>query len=547
MADDEDPPTQEFSPLIHQQEVPRASVLRLLLITVCFAGVQFGWALQIGNLTPFMQELGMPQSLTTLVWLCGPVSGLVVQPVVGVLSDKTTLRWGRRRPYILVGAILIAISLLLIPSSEDIGYLFVKKTSKNPIAITLAVMGFWVLDLSNNTLQGPCRALIADMAAPDQQELGNAVFSLWLGLGNVTGYMAGFISWQKYLPIDTVACGDGCTNLRIAFSISIAFLIITTAITVFAAKEHPHKPDPASSDGNMFMSLVKAVFKMPTVMIRICTVQFFSWLGWFAFLIYITDWVGKDVYHGNPDLHSSQHKEYLHGVQFGNFGLAAYALVSMVFSPVVPRTVKWAGPRIIWAVGQVVLALCLSSTFFIKGRWLAFAVIGIFGIPWSITMTVPFALTGVVSPEKDRGLYMGVLNIFVVLPQLVLSGIGSLVSVIDEKRAVRITLLIGGVSSLIGALLCARLIIRKPSTEEKDEDSDEDGDGNEDEEDHYGDEYEHGGDRVQYDNPNNEEEKEKNEGSTGLVSPDAPHHDDQAVDHRYHDEEKSNAPYNKQH
>lgn len=138
--------------------------LRLLFRVASVAcGIQFGWALQLSLLTPYVQELGIPHAFASLVWLCGPLSGLLVQPLIGHSSDRCTSRFGRRRPFIVAGAALIAVSVLIIGHAADIGWLLGDNSESRPRAIVAFVVGFWLLDVANNTTQGPCRALLADL------------------------------------------------------------------------------------------------------------------------------------------------------------------------------------------------------------------------------------------------------------------------------------------------------------------------------------------------------------------------------------------------
>jgi len=130
-------------------------------------GIQFGWSLQLSLLTPYVQELGIPHAFASIIWLCGPISGFFVQPLVGLVSDRSTSRFGRRRPFILAGAALIVVAVLIIGFAADIGYLLGDRVDagqkKRPMAIVAFVIGFWLLDVANNTTQGPCRALLADL------------------------------------------------------------------------------------------------------------------------------------------------------------------------------------------------------------------------------------------------------------------------------------------------------------------------------------------------------------------------------------------------
>ncbi|MFQ6642223.1 hypothetical protein Gotur_018379 [Gossypium turneri] len=141
----------------------RVPLRQLFRVASVACGIQFGWALQLSLLTPYVQELGIPHQWASIIWLCGPLSGLLVQPLVGHMSDRCTSKFGRRRPFIVAGAILIVVAVLIIGHSADIGWLFGDNKSSRPGAVLAFVFGFWILDVANNTTQGPCRALLADL------------------------------------------------------------------------------------------------------------------------------------------------------------------------------------------------------------------------------------------------------------------------------------------------------------------------------------------------------------------------------------------------
>lgn len=460
-----------LEPMFELRDMPAASTLQMIITTVCFAGVQFGWALQISLLTPFILELGMPPAWITIVWLCGPISGLLVQPTVGVVSDFSTHKLGRRRPFIILGALFVTFALLLIPNAPDLGRLMGDSTHHNPAAILLAVLGFWILDLANNTLQGPVRSLLVDVARPEQQSRGNAIFSVWLAIGNVLGYLAGWAPWSTWMPWwQSESCDVACADLRCAFTISIVFLLVTVITTCVFTKEKPLQESALTGKTRppIFSKIFGLIRHLPLRLSRICVVQFFSWFAWFAFLIYITNWVGLVVNNGDPqaDHDSDAYKRYVDGVQMGSFGLAFYAIFSAVTSPVVALMAEKLGPRWTWFSGQLVMAVLLFCTAFVENMTAAAAVIALFGYPWSVSMTVPFAMTAQVSPPADRGLYMGALNIFVVLPQCAMAVLGpGMVSIFGDKGAVIAALELGAIGSVLACIVIPRLITNPPKGE----------------------------------------------------------------------------------
>lgn len=216
---------------------------KMMAVASIGAGIQFGWALQLSLLTPYVQLLGVPHKWAANIWLCGPISGMVIQPLVGYYSDRTTSRFGRRRPYILFGAIAVAVAVFLIGYAADLGHSFGDDLTKKtrPRAVVIFVLGFWILDVANNMLQGPCRAFLGDLAAGDHRRMrtGNALFSFFMGVGNVLGYAAGsYNRLHRIFPFtETKACDMFCANLKSCFFFSILLLLTLSGFALFYVKE----------------------------------------------------------------------------------------------------------------------------------------------------------------------------------------------------------------------------------------------------------------------------------------------------------------------
>ncbi|KAI6686458.1 hypothetical protein NL676_032371 [Syzygium grande] len=224
------------------------SLVTLVLSCTVAAGVQFGWALQLSLLTPYIQTLGIQHAFSSFIWLCGPITGLVVQPFVGIWSDKCKSKYGRRRPFILAGSLMICISVILIGFSADIGYMLGDtkehcRTFKGTRARAafVFIIGFWLLDLANNTVQGPARALLADLSGPDQRNSANAIFCSWMAVGNILGFSSGASgNWHRWFPFLTSrACCEACGNLKAAFLVAVVFLTLCTLVTLYFAEEVP--------------------------------------------------------------------------------------------------------------------------------------------------------------------------------------------------------------------------------------------------------------------------------------------------------------------
>ncbi|CAM8945532.1 unnamed protein product [Rhodiola kirilowii] len=436
---------------------PEAAPLRIIIMVASIAaGVQFGWALQLSLLTPYVQLLGIPHTWAAFIWLCGPISGMLVQPIVGYHSDICTSRFGRRRPFIAAGAVLVAIAVFLIGYAADIGHMagdhITTKTPKTR-AIAVFVVGFWILDVANNTLQGPCRALLADLCADNHEKTrnANAFFSFFMAVGNVLGFAAGsYTHLYKLFPFSkTTACDVYCANLKSCFFISIALLITLTTIALSIVKEKQfEKPEelPGKKNGAVpfFSDIYGALRELKRPMWILLLVTCLNWIAWFPFLLFDTDWMGREVYGGTV----GEGKMYDKGVRAGALGLMLNSVVLGFMSLGIEFLARMlGGVKRLWGVVNFLLAFCLGMTVLITkmaessrrygpggpgtdplpppagvqaGALTLFAVLG---VPQAVTYSIPFALASIFSSTSGagQGLSLGVLNLAIVVPQMVVS------------------------------------------------------------------------------------------------------------------------------
>ncbi|KAL4280759.1 hypothetical protein GQ457_03G012040 [Hibiscus cannabinus] len=494
------------------------SLITLVLSCTVAAGVQFGWALQLSLLTPYIQTLGIEHAFSSFIWLCGPITGLVVQPCVGIWSDKCTSKYGRRRPFILAGALMISLAVIIIGFSADIGYILgdtkehcsTFKGTRTRAAFVF-VIGFWMLDLANNTVQGPARALLADLSGPDQHNSANAIFCLWMAVGNILGFSAGASgSWHRWFPfLKSRACCEACANLKAAFLVAVVFLLFCTIVTLCFAKEVP-LPPPAdqptrlsdsaplldgstqkgfqhsksktdesivandnrnitgngyervsnskhadSKDNNaqnevfsdgpgaVLVNLLTSLRHLTPAMHSVLVVMALSWLSWFPFFLFDTDWMGREVYHGDPKGTASEIKLYDQGVREGAFGLLLNSVVLGISSFLIQPMCQRMGSRLVWAMSNYIVFACMGVTAIIslvsireysQGiehvfggsgaiKIAALVIFALLGFPLAITYSVPFSLTAELTADSGggQGLAIGVLNLAIVLPQMIVS------------------------------------------------------------------------------------------------------------------------------
>ncbi|XP_057815410.2 sucrose transport protein SUT4 isoform X2 [Cryptomeria japonica] len=486
----------------------------LILATMIGAGVQFGWALQGALLTPYIQTLGIGHQFSSFIWLCGPITGLVVQPIVGVWSDKCQSIYGRRRPFIFSGALMICFAVTLIGFSADIGYLLGDthescNTYKGtrPRAAVVFVIGFWMLDLANNTVGGPARALLADLSGSEQRNFSNAIYTSWLAFGNILGFSAGASGqWHRWFPfLTTKACCEACGNLKAAFMVAVVFLLICTAITLCFAQEIPlaaslpqktsdsapllplqvdefrdtgitnpkldgihvegnGKESPLANNdamvqspkmeedeheefkdgsGGVLVNILTSMRHLPPAMRPVLLVMAFSWLSWFPFFLFDTDWMGREVYHGDPKGNATEAAAYQKGVQEGAFGLLLNSVVLGVSSFLIDPLCRWRGSKDLWAASNFIVFVCMASTAVIsayavsehhKGiqymignvssvKAASVALFALLGFPLAITYSIPFSVTAELTADAGggQGLATGVLNLAIVIPQIVVA------------------------------------------------------------------------------------------------------------------------------
>lgn len=428
---------------------------------------------------------------------------------------------------------MIMCSVTIIGFAADIGYILGDTHEDCQVfkgvrsrAVGVFVLGFWLLDLANNTVQGPARALLADLSASDQIDAANAIFCLWMALGNILGFSAGaYGRWHEIFPAFTSkACCAPCANLKAAFLLAILFLAICTVVTMIAAKEtslgvivkeqqlaqrgqeigyaeadsklehedsaplllnkeggitlhdvtlvsvdldQPHlqppdegakhilhvvteqdhhgflEPRPPVEEGvgkglgSVMMNLLLGVRKLPTSMRFVLVVMALCWLAWFPFILFDTDWMGREVYEGDPNGSAEQVAAYGRGVQEGAFGLLLNSVVLGISSLFIDFLCQKMGSKNLWALGNFIVFLAMALTGLITmtvstsdgpkqhswNRLAALILFTVLGFPLAITYSVPYSVTAELTTDSGggQGLAMGILNLAVVIPQTIVA------------------------------------------------------------------------------------------------------------------------------
>ncbi|MCK5443134.1 MAG: MFS transporter [Maribacter sp.] len=408
-----------------------------------FLGIQFGFALQNANVSRIFTTLGAAIDDLSILWLAAPVTGLLVQPIIGYYSDCTWhKKWGRRRPFFAIGAILATIALFVMPNST---------------ALWMSVIMLWVMDASINISMEPFRALVGDMLPNEQRTLGFAMQTFFIGVGAVIASALPFI-FTNWFGISNIA-EEGVIPDTVKWSFYLGGIAYFCAVmwTVLKTEEYPPedivKLKEENASRGVFTGLIESftgIFKMPKTMVQLSYVQFFSWFALFAMWIYTTSAVTSHVY-GTSDSTSTLYNE---GADWVGICFATYNGIAAIVAFLLPVVAKKTSRRITHLLALVLGGIGLISIFFITDpNMLLISMIGV-GIAWASILSMPYAMLSSVLPAHKMGYYMGVFNFFIVIPQIVAAGIlGFLLKLFFENDSIY-ALIIGGVSMFIAAALC---------------------------------------------------------------------------------------------
>ena len=422
---------------------PRLSFWQLWNMSFGFFGIQFGFALQNANTSRIFATLGAKPDDLALFWLAAPVTGLLVQPIIGYLSDNTWHpTWGRRRPFFFLGAVLAALGLFLMPNSA---------------AVWMAVAVLWLLDASINISMEPFRAFVGDKLDTSQQTAGYAMQTFFIGCGAVIASLLPTF-FSDVMHVSNVPVNGAIPDsVRYSFYIGGAVFLAAVSWTVFSADELP-PPDldrfqaqrkHARSFGVALREILGGFGQMPKTMVQLAFVQFFTWIGLFALWIYTGTAIADNVY-GTVDAQSAAYQDAANqvGIMF-----AVYNGVSALAAFVLPILARATSRKLCHTVCLAIGGLSLASLFFIHDKnALMLPMIGV-GLAWASILTMPYAILAGALPPSRMGYYMGLFNFFVVIPQIV-SGLvlGYFTTHVFGGHAVQ-TLVLGGGCMLLAAVL----------------------------------------------------------------------------------------------
>ncbi len=430
---------------------PNLSIAQIINMSMGFLGIQMAFGLQNGNASRILANLGADVHELSWFWLVAPVTGLIVQPIIGHMGDNTWSPLGRRKPYFLIGAVLCAIGLVLLPNAASVTNMIAANV------LLLAVIFLAMMDFSVNIAMEPFRALVGDMLPKHQGTLGFSIQTILIGIGAVIG--SEMPNWLTKLGVSNVAPeGYVADNVIYAFYIGATVLIVSILYTIFTTKEYSPKEFAEFEGGkeiaeehSKFSDMFKDFANIPNLMKKLGIVQFFSWFALFTMWVFTTSALATHQFGLSPEDTKSVDFNRAGDLTGHLFGL--YNLFAIPFAFLLTPIAKTIGKKQTHALALASGGLGLISMYFIKDTSLLWiSMIGL-GFAWASILAMPYAMLIDAIPQRKMGVYMGIFNFFIVIPQII-NGIfgGPIVSNIFGKMAIDYVV-VGGVCMLIGALV----------------------------------------------------------------------------------------------
>jgi len=434
-------------------EKPRLGFWQIWNMSFGFLGIQFGWGLQMANMSAIYEYLGAQAHQIPILWLAAPLTGLIVQPIIGHWSDRTWCGLGRRRPYFLIGALLSSSALLLMPNSS---------------ALWMAAGLLWILDACINVSMEPFRAFVADLLPEEQRTRGFAMQSVFIGLGAV---VASALPWllTNFFHVETGTTGAHTIprTVKLSFYIGAAAFFCAVLWTVISTREYP--PEDMEKFRRMktaqtgILANLSEIFRsmagMPQTMRRLAWVQIFTWLGLFCMWLYFPVAVARNVF-GAPDETSPV---YTRGVEWAGICFSMYSAVCFLFSFLLPALARLCGRKTAHSICLLCGAAGLISVAFIHDKNLLLLSMTGVGIAWSSILAMPYAILAGSLPAEKTGVYMGIFNFFIVIPEILASlALGwIMINVLGNDRLAAVVA--GGAFLVVASALVQRVHDPSPS------------------------------------------------------------------------------------
>lgn len=421
---------------------PRLSFWQIWNMNFGFVGIQFGFALQNANTSRIFETLGASIDDIPILWAAAPITGLIVQPIVGYMSDRTWYpKLGRRKPFFLIGAILASIALIVMPNSP---------------VLWVAAGTLWIMDASINVSMEPFRALVADMLPSVQRTTGFALQTFFIGIGAIVASFLPYILTRWFEVSNTAAEGQIPDSVKLSYYLGAFAFLATVLWTVLRTREYPpeafrrYNGEEGTEENSLGIQQIFVDFvHMPKTMVQLAVVQFFTWFALFCMWIYTTAAVTEHLY-GATDTTSAAYNEGANWVSL-NFGI--YNGFAALLAFVLPVLAARIGRTWVHALSLLIGGLCLASIYFMDNPdLLIYAMLGI-GLAWASILTMPYAILAGSLPPAKTGIYMGIFNFFIVIPQIFASAIlGFILSNFLDSKAIYV-LILGGATMILAALL----------------------------------------------------------------------------------------------
>jgi maltose/moltooligosaccharide transporter len=429
-------------------EKPRLTPWQMFNMSFGFLGIQFGWGLQLANMSAVYERLGARPDEVPLLWLAAPVTGLLVQPIIGALSDRTWTRLGRRRPFFLVGAVLASTALFFMPTSR---------------ALWMAAGLLWILDASINVSMEPFRAFVADKLDVSQRTAGFVMQSFFIGVGaSLANALPLLLSWMGV----TGSTASGIPlSVKYSFQTGAVVFLLAVLWTVATTGEHPpedletwaRERRSRGGAGHLFREIGSAIREMPVTMRQLAVVQLFTWLGLFCMWLFFVPATARHVF-GAIDPKSAL---YTQGIEWGGFTFAFYSITCFVVALALPKLAALTSRKTVHAAALVCGAMGLLSLYLIHDKYLLILCMVGVGIAWASILSMPYAILSTAVPAQRMGVYMGVFNFFIVIPEIIASvGFGPLIRGVfgeGNPSAPLYVVMLGG-ASLLMAAACVSLV-----------------------------------------------------------------------------------------
>ncbi len=422
------------------QNKPRLSFWQIWNMSFGFFGIQFGWGLQMGNMSAIYERLGANESQLPLLWLAAPVTGLIVQPIIGYMSDRTWNKLGRRRPYFLVGAILASLALLAMPHSG---------------VLWMAAGLLWILDASVNVSMEPFRAFVADLLPEEQRTVGFAMQSVFIGAGAVIASL--LPGWLGKWGVSTAPTAEHAIPQVVvwAFTIGAVVFLLSVLWTIVTTKEYPPEDmeELRRKKQEGWGEIWVAFKEMPVRMKQLAAVQFFTWMALFSMWIFFSVAVARNIL-GATDTTSALYQQ---GIDLANECFAVYNFTAFIAAMVFLWLGRKMSAKSIHIISLALGGIGLASVGLIKDPFLLkVAFVGV-GIAWASILSMPYAMLSSALPADRMGVYMGIFNFFIVIPQILVAILLSRAMEYFPQVNRLSAVVFGGFAMLLAALLTLRV------------------------------------------------------------------------------------------